>query len=205
MSSVYTGLGGNVGALSFAPTTTIPADGDADNAASFNTAFQKLTDYVAAIAAQAGQGFLWFLINPGNVASTTYYAWACASLGTATPAVNPTATTPGATSYLSPRSGSAPQPGRIALRGISISGGGSVVVGGTVTIEVYTGGSATGIKDVVIATQNASGGTFTDTGAGSTAGFVPGALNSIELRISNGVGVTTSVGQLIACVQYMLN
>lgn len=58
MSTTYNGVPANIGAPGSVTNATvisetIPADGDADNAATFNAAYQKLADYIAYIL-QAG-------------------------------------------------------------------------------------------------------------------------------------------------------
>jgi hypothetical protein len=68
MSSLYTGVPGNIVALT-PVTTTIPADGDPRNVASTNAAFQKLTDYIAYLETICGAVLVWS--SSGNPANTT--------------------------------------------------------------------------------------------------------------------------------------
>ena len=72
MSSTYTAVPGNIGAI--APVTvTIPADGDALSVASVNAALQKLADYVAYLETKLGTGVAIFGCSTSPADTTLRY------------------------------------------------------------------------------------------------------------------------------------
>lgn len=181
MSSTYTGLASNIGAAS-PVTLTIPSDGDALSAASVDVALQKLADYVAFQATQFSLLSHQFIGNPGNTASTSYQAWAAASQ--AAVATNPTTPSEGQCLYYPGFAGK--------IRGLAVVTG-QLTAGGTVTVSInfiHPGGGTTGPGiSVAIPSGTASLTAFTSSSTGS---FL--ATDSIAVQISNGAGVSASIG-----------
>src|SRR6266851_3249658 len=128
---------------------------------------------------RSGFTYLTYVGNPGNVASTTYFAWGATSQGA--PAVNPTAKAFGQTSHMGGFGGTAYQ--------LSVKTG-QATVGGTVTVELHVTTFDPGpIMLITIPAGTAAGAVFSVT--------TPTAFNQFDeiyVKIINGAGVTTSIG-----------
>jgi len=117
--------------------------------------------------------------NPGNAASTNYFAWAGASQGA--PATNGTARANGQTTHMVAVTG-----GNGAIRVRT----GQLTAGGTVTIQPMINGVPTG-GTISIPAGTAAGTSFTLTFG---AGNLVSQGDILELEIINGAGVTASIG-----------
>jgi hypothetical protein len=179
LSTTYTGVPGNISALT-PVTATIPADGDALSAASVNTPLQKLADYVAFLEQQAGLTAFHFVGNPGNTASTTYYAWAGLSQGAV--ATAPTASAKGQTQLYVPFAGVIR---KFMLRTAQTTVGGTVIV----TLNNVSTGQTLGLYTLAAGTIASFLTAFTAGGISAVS-----AGDVIDISIANQSGVSTSIG-----------
>jgi hypothetical protein len=179
LGTLYTGVAGNV-SLASAVQTTVPADGDADNAATFTVGMQKADDYLEALRVSKYK-WLPFAGLPGNAASTSYYL-APTSFSVA---ASPTSTSIGVTEHLILEACT------LVLTGIRTS---TTTVGGSILLEasINEGASTVALRTLTAGTV---AGFYTGTGA------LPFSLNAgdrLAFQIFNSVGVSTGLGQVIA-------
>lgn len=179
MSTTYNGSAAG-GPLNAVVSITIPADGvDTLGVASVNTPLQKAADYLEAVRQATAYACFSYVGNPGNAASTNYFAWAASSQGAV--AANPTAGANGQTRHIIPFAGVFR---KIAIRTTNAT------VGGTIIIAVFNQSVGVNIATITLNAGTAAG-TFTAFVAGTTA-IALGDV--VEVQIQNQGGVTTSLG-----------
>jgi hypothetical protein len=118
---------------------------------------------------------------PGNTASTTYFLAATA----ASNAAAPTTSAMGTTKHVVPV-------GRAVQFGIKTS---ATTVGGAITVQLFMNGSQVGASVSIPAGSGAA--VF----GSAVLNVLVGSISEVELRVVNGVGVTTGLGQCVGWVE----
>jgi len=178
MSTVYTGVPGNIGALT-PVTATIPADGvDPLSAASVNAALQKLTDYIAYLETISGPALLQFGGIPGTATSASYFATLAGYGNGAMPVTSGVAN--GTLITL---------PVACRITGMWLAFTNTTINAGTISFQAFINGAAAG-PFIALAPAGVAPANFTAVGTIA----VP-AGQSIGVRVFNNAGVTTGPGQ----------